>query len=212
MLSEIGLGQMKARRGPGRRPADEGNAEDTRRAIFAHAMRLFNERGYLSVSMTDIAGAAGLTKATLYYHFPGKAELLAAGAQDMIARVRDNITRICADRSASVRDRLTRLVRERYDRPAFNAYNAALMDEAMQHLSPEQRGLIREAFASLGRPIAELMREGIARGELRPMDPDVLAEVFRRLFSVTAQRRNGRDGADFDQGLLDVFFAGCGSA
>ena len=63
------------KRSPGRRPLSEGNAEDTRRLIRLHAVKLFNERGYLAVSVDDIAEAAGLTRATLYYHYRGKSEI-----------------------------------------------------------------------------------------------------------------------------------------
>jgi len=36
---------------------------------------LFQERGYTAVAMRDIAEAAGMRTASLYYHFPSKEEL-----------------------------------------------------------------------------------------------------------------------------------------
>ena len=204
-----GLELARVARGPGRRPLEEGSAEDTRRLIFAHAMRLFNERGYSAVSMSLIAKEAGLTKATLYYHFPGKAELLTAGALEMVARVRLYIENIVDDGSMTVRDRLIRMVHQRYDRSAFTAYNAAMMDEAMQHLSLEQRNQIRDAFKSLLHPIVGLIAEGMQRGELRQGDPEVVALAFRQLFSAAAQRESrDMNKARLDDALLDVFFCG----
>ena len=49
----------------------------TRRRILDAAYALFRRKGFTRVSMDDIAGAAALTKRTLYYHFKSKDTLLA---------------------------------------------------------------------------------------------------------------------------------------
>lgn len=53
-------------------------AIQSRSRILASARALFAERGYAGTSMRDIAESLGFTKAALYYHFPGKAEILVA--------------------------------------------------------------------------------------------------------------------------------------
>ncbi|WP_051324867.1 TetR/AcrR family transcriptional regulator [Candidatus Solirubrobacter pratensis] len=54
------------------------SAVDTRARILDAARTLFAERGYAGTSMRDLADALGMTKAALYYHFPGKADILLA--------------------------------------------------------------------------------------------------------------------------------------
>ncbi len=49
----------------------------TRERILAAAYALFRRKGFTRVSMDHIAGAAALTKRTLYYHFKSKDTLLA---------------------------------------------------------------------------------------------------------------------------------------
>ncbi|MBC8075747.1 MAG: TetR/AcrR family transcriptional regulator [Chloroflexales bacterium] len=49
---------------------------DRREEIIAAAVRLFEEKGYASTSMQDIADAVGLLKGSLYHHITGKEELL----------------------------------------------------------------------------------------------------------------------------------------
>lgn len=56
------------------RPRKEGSRE----RLLAAAARAFCERGYVSVSVEDIAVAAGVSRMTFYRHFGGKAELTAA--------------------------------------------------------------------------------------------------------------------------------------
>jgi AcrR family transcriptional regulator len=50
----------------------------TRDRIVETALRLFSERGTASVSVRDLAEAAGVTVPGLYYHFASKAELIQA--------------------------------------------------------------------------------------------------------------------------------------
>src|SRR5206468_9966375 len=61
-------GTPRWRRRPERRPDEIADA----------GLRLFSARGYLNVSVDDIARAAGVTKGAVYHHFAGKEELLFA--------------------------------------------------------------------------------------------------------------------------------------
>jgi AcrR family transcriptional regulator len=63
-----------AKRSPGR---------DTRAEILAVASELFGEQGYDATSLREIAERLGITKAALYYHFPGKDDILRALIEPM---------------------------------------------------------------------------------------------------------------------------------
>ncbi|MDD8020412.1 MAG: TetR/AcrR family transcriptional regulator [Acidobacteriota bacterium] len=49
--------------------------EQARKNIIDTARQFFSEYGYLGASMSDIAARLNVTKAALYYHFAGKAEI-----------------------------------------------------------------------------------------------------------------------------------------
>ncbi len=51
---------------------------DTREYIIDHAYRLFLEKSYEAVSISDISAAIGFTKGALYHHFLNKEELFKA--------------------------------------------------------------------------------------------------------------------------------------
>ncbi|MFF1819211.1 TetR/AcrR family transcriptional regulator [Kribbella sp. NPDC058245] len=80
--------------------------ERTRHEIVRQAMGLFQDRGYSAVSLQDIASAAGCSKATVLYHFNGKAAVLAAvlepAAADLAALVAaaDQLSRAAAQEFA----------------------------------------------------------------------------------------------------------------
>ncbi|WP_018331366.1 TetR/AcrR family transcriptional regulator [Actinomycetospora chiangmaiensis] len=60
----------------------------TREAILAGAEAVFARRGVEAASIGELAGAAGVTRPTVYAHFSGgKADVVAA----LVARVRDDV-------------------------------------------------------------------------------------------------------------------------
>ncbi len=61
-----------------RSPLRKANARATRAAIIAAATRLFVEQGYAATSVDAIADAAGVSRATVFATFGGKAALLKA--------------------------------------------------------------------------------------------------------------------------------------
>jgi TetR/AcrR family transcriptional regulator, cholesterol catabolism regulator len=54
----------------------DGNGQFTRNRVFEVAAQVFHRKGYDSTSMSDVATAAGLTKAGLYHHVSSKESLL----------------------------------------------------------------------------------------------------------------------------------------
>lgn len=58
------------------RPARRPRHEDRREAILEAATEAFYRHGYGGASLRDIARQAGITQATVYYHFKNKEEIL----------------------------------------------------------------------------------------------------------------------------------------
>jgi AcrR family transcriptional regulator len=72
-------------------PRKRLSAEDRRSAILDAALEVFSRRGYNGASIDEIAGAAGISKALIYEHFPSKRELhvslLERHVQDIFMRL-----------------------------------------------------------------------------------------------------------------------------
>lgn len=71
-------------------------AQATRSAILDAAENLFHTRGVSATSLQDIAGAAGVTRGAIYWHFQDKADLFNA--------MMDNV---CTPLSQAIDDTLT---------------------------------------------------------------------------------------------------------
>lgn len=65
---------------------------DTQRLIQSHALRLFTEHGYDSITVADVARAAGVSPMTVYRHFPTKEDLVLS----------DQYNRLIADQIAAL--------------------------------------------------------------------------------------------------------------
>lgn len=89
--------------GPGRR---ERKKLATRRSIADHALRLFLERGFDSVTVAEIAEAADVAASTVFKHFPSKEAIAFAGDPAVEA----DLVRAVTDRAATTT--ITRSLRE----------------------------------------------------------------------------------------------------
>ncbi|HSP55979.1 MAG TPA: helix-turn-helix domain-containing protein [Dehalococcoidia bacterium] len=70
----------------------------TRQQILDASLRLFSERGFARTTVRDIARAAGITDAAIYYHFESKRDLLEALVEERgFLNSLQNLERLTAD-------------------------------------------------------------------------------------------------------------------
>jgi AcrR family transcriptional regulator len=88
-----------------RRPAHRPSRRDD---VLTAGTLEFVERGFASVSVTDIAKRAGMTPAAVYYHFPTKEDVLLA----LVGHTGDAISDLCAGlvEAAGAEDAVTALI------------------------------------------------------------------------------------------------------
>jgi TetR/AcrR family transcriptional repressor of nem operon len=139
---------------------------DTSTRILVEAQRLVQTRGFNGFSYADIAAALGLTKASLHYHFPSKAEL----GRRLIDRYREHFLGALRRIDESGADACGRL-------QAYVAiYERVLADQHMclcGMLAAEYAtlpGLMQEGLRAFFQAnedwLAHLLAEGLAAGEL----------------------------------------------
>lgn len=76
-------------------------ARDTRRRILENAYRLFYSEGFQRAGVDALAEAAGVTKRTVYNHFPSKDALIAAVLEAQADLAEAEVRRWCGDGSAT---------------------------------------------------------------------------------------------------------------
>lgn len=148
-----------------------------RDAILAAAKELFCAEGYPGTSMDAVATLAAVSKATLYAHFPSKAELF----HEVLGCFADSYIRVPDELDARPVDEGLRVLAQRFldlilSTEALGTYRILCAQGAQ---FPE----MVEVFKSAGpervmAAVAGYLRRQDERGTLRVPDPRLAAELF----------------------------------
>jgi len=153
-------------------PQADRSAE-TRTRILDAALSEFAAHGLAGARTEQIAAAAGVNKALLYYYFESKEKLYAAALETVSARVRDRSMAVFL-RDASPGERLLRAALDHFDRILTQREFQSLMQQEMMRLHKGEEGLlpilVKRVFAPLHAMYQSLVREGIASGEIIDAD------------------------------------------
>jgi TetR/AcrR family transcriptional regulator len=156
---------------PHESPADR--SAETRARILDAALSEFAANGLAGARTEQIAAAAGVNKALLYYYFESKDKLYAAALEMVSARVRDRSMAVFL-REASPGERLLRAALDHFDRILTQREFQSLMQQEMMRLHKGEEGLlpilVKRIFGPLQAVFHSMVREGIASGELIDVD------------------------------------------
>jgi AcrR family transcriptional regulator len=162
-----------------------GDGTDTHGVILDRAEELLEERGYAGTSMDDVARAAGLTKGTLYHHFGGgKDALILAVAHRTLARHRDGLAAAIAA-AEGTRARLESVAD--WTLSSSGRPERILRDTARFLPQTHAEGMAQGFMAHVYAQMHDLLKEGVARGELAPHDTEFSAWAFLGLLAEFAQ-------------------------
>jgi AcrR family transcriptional regulator len=164
---------MKRRAPQERRPGRPRSAAADA-AIVRATLELLLENGYRGMTMEQVRARAGVGKATLYRRHGSKQELVAEAVRHL------NQTIELPDTGAVRADILilARSVQAGAERVEFATFVPRLLAEAVG--DPEMHAIFYENLVAPRRAImAEVLRRGIARGELRPdLDVELAIDVL----------------------------------
>lgn len=142
------------------------------RRILDEAWRLFQQKGYRGVSVNELCQRSGLSKPTLYYYFGDKENLFVQVLRHKLHGFHEVI-----EQPGTLAERLEMVIVAILESFATD-YTTLLRDR--EHLKrPENLEAVRSAFrGELFGPLAALMQESMARGELQADDPATLTLFF----------------------------------
>jgi TetR/AcrR family transcriptional regulator len=153
--------------------AQAERSAETRSRILDAALSEFAANGLAGARTEQIAVAAGVNKALLYYYFESKEKLYSAALEMVSARVRDRSMAVFL-RDASSGERMLRAALDHFDRILTQREFQTLMQHEMMRLHKGEEGelmiLVKRIFAPLHAMFQSMVREGIASGELVEAD------------------------------------------
>ena len=187
----------------------EDIVQDTKKYIIDTARQFFSEYSYLGVSMSDIAKKLNITKAALYYHFTGKAEIYKKVLDEVFNDLSLTISE--AKNETMVDKKLYKLIKNYLD---FGFKEKNLIKSIVLKLSPADRQItkhvtqLRERTANLIQPVIE---ETFASKKLtKKVDSQLLTSMLTGMmngllleYSFLNKKINS---AKFSNQIIDVLF------
>lgn len=148
--------------------------------IVHAAMGLVFEKGVSALSMKAIAGAAGVSRQTLYKYFPDVASVLRAAVQS----ASHDTTSIEAEETPA--DQLTAFVRYVLAAAAAGHPSPTALESV---LAPDVRAELQAHSSDVRRLLAVILQRGMDDGVFRTdLDPDLDADIVYRTVMALADQ------------------------
>ena len=187
-----------------------------REAIIQAAIAEFRAHGFEITSMDKIAATAGVSKRTVYNHFPSKEELFAEILNQVWARIIAEPS-VSYDREQPLHEQLRLMLREKVQMMADeNFLTLARVAIAATIHSPERAQNMIERMGEREEGLTVWIRAAQADGRLKPVDPEFAAHQVQGLlkaFAFWPQISLGRAALDPDaqnavaESALEMFLA-----
>jgi len=187
-----------------------------REAIIQAAIAEFRAHGFEITSMDKIAATAGVSKRTVYNHFPSKEELFAEILNQLWARIIAEPS-VRYNRDQPLSEQLRQMLREKVQMMADeNFLTLARVAIAATIHSPERAQNMIERMGEREEGLTVWIRAAQADGRLKPVDPEFAAHQVQGLlkaFAFWPQISLGRAALDPDaqntvaESALEMFLA-----
>lgn len=151
-----------------------GQPEESRAAILEAAAFEFAEHGIAGARTDTIAREARVNKALLYYYFKDKETLYGAVLDDAFSGLKNAVFEVL-DSDLPAREKMLAYAGKYFDFIAANQLYPRLMQREMMRAREGQSPHIEKVIKNYIQPIflrvSELLRQGIAEGYFRPVNP-----------------------------------------
>jgi TetR/AcrR family transcriptional regulator len=147
---------------------------ESRKRILAAALNEFSIKGLAGARTEQIATAAGVNKALLYYYWDSKEKLYEAALDTVATQVRESSLAVLSG-GASAGERILRVALNHFDRLLSQRQFQSLLQQEMMRFHKGEEGaagiLVERIFRPLLSAFHATVLEGISSGELIEGDP-----------------------------------------
>ena len=162
-----------------------GRPEMSRDTFLQAATRLINARGYKGASVDKISAELNVTKGSFYHHNDAKDDLVEACFERTFAAMRqaqaqaaalpgDAWTKLSSAAAALVEQQLSE------DGPLLRTSALSAVPPAIRQDLVRQSDAVSETFA-------QMIAAGVAEGSIRPVDPDIAAQMLMSTLNAAAE-------------------------
>lgn len=184
-------------------PPDTRILRQARACLFAH--------GYSGFTMDDLAAELGMSKKTLYVHFAGKDEIIAAVIDDLGAEIRTDADELLRNRHLAFAEKLRGFVEGMAER--LRLVDPRVIRDLERFAPPLHRRVAEMRQKNIpyvfGRFIEEGQIAGLVRDDLPPgFAIEFYLQAVQGLFQPAVLERLGIAPRDVARHAVDLFFGG----
>jgi AcrR family transcriptional regulator len=180
--------------------------------ILEAARKIFGEHGYAAATVDLIAAEAGVAKGTIYLYYESKDAIfwaaLTSRFRQMYEQARGEIAA-----QATTREKIRAALRVRFAFFKSDEQFLKMYVTEFGALCRLQGGPMQALYREAAEHLAGVLSEGVAAGELRPMNTlaaaMALMELVKGMFAMRFTGMPGDDpGFDGEQFVFDLFWNG----
>lgn len=150
--------------------------------IVEVASQLFKEKGYVAVSMRDIAQAMGIKAASLYNHISGKKEILSTLILNVAIEFTNGMEAV-VDKDIPAIDKIREVIELHIDITVNHSEALAALNNDWMHLENDDLRAFVKMREDYEDNFRKFVKQGIVAGDIKPYHPEVI------LFSILSTLR-----------------------
>jgi TetR/AcrR family fatty acid metabolism transcriptional regulator len=179
------------------RTKEDGRREEIVRA----ALRLILKTGYNSVTLADIAEQVGVSKGLISYYFPKKDDVFVAVLEQIVERLTTDFQSFySADAPAAVKLKMIFFNLFGNEKRARRYYTVVIDYMAQAIRDRQVQDYTQLIYASYRTYMERIVRDGVASGEFRQVDPERIASMILALMEgLVLQWFFDKKGFDLDE-------------
>jgi AcrR family transcriptional regulator len=153
---------------------------EIRNRILETARGHFFQQGFTKVTMDEIAHELGMSKKTLYQHFPGKRDLLQESLLGINLKISKGLSSIIQNNQVGFSTKLEQALG--FVASELPRFSPVFLRDIQRHAPDIWQELDRRRSQSIKKYLGTLIDEGIRKGVLRKdMDAEFLVLLFSTL-------------------------------
>ncbi|PCH76881.1 MAG: TetR family transcriptional regulator [Flavobacteriaceae bacterium] len=183
-----------------------------RQIIIEEAAVLFNDKGYSSTSMKDIANSIGVKAASLYNHIESKQEILSVLLLFIANKFQEGIEDI--DKSSySFNEKLKEIIKMHIRVSIENRHITALITQDWKHLEEPSLTEFKTIRTNYQTVLKKILSNGMESGEFKITHLDITLNVIlsslRWIYNTEIYDNISNVGlAELERTILEIVFSG----
>jgi AcrR family transcriptional regulator len=165
-----------------------GSVEERREKIAEAASMVIANKGFAASSIREIADAAGMHVPTMYQYVSSKDEVLELVYRWVMRRVRENVDKALVS-TQDPRERLRAVTLKLIENNTQGRRDTGVLNRELRSLSKTARARVLDEYVEVVGDISEVISEGVASGEFRPVNPVIIANFIDALCDMWALRQ-----------------------